>query len=185
MSDSDAAETPVPLSTYSGRYAIVAIAVLAIGGAAFNWWYHRDLHRRSLEFWSVPIAQLIVEAPEAEALRIERADERSEETDTLSIDGQTWNIVDRQRIDSPAQAPGSSHVRGSLVNDKSFDWETPADDCQPDWQYAIRFRDGEQEQVVLIALDCPRVALLGTQRRGSIRPMVPALTKFFAERFSR
>ncbi len=196
MSDSEISNSEIRdarSSTASGKYAIIAIATLAIGGALFNWWYQRDLHRRSLEFWGASRARLIVQAPEVEALRLVRSvaastppleGEPAQETEQIEIGGQVWKIIERRRIDTPTQAPGSSHVRSSLVNDKSIAWNEPRESCQPDWQYGLRFREKDQTETILIDLNCPRLALVGTDLQQSIRPMVPALKEFFGEQFS-
>jgi hypothetical protein len=179
----------VRYTTASGRYAIIAIAVLAIGGATFNWWYQRDLRRRSLDMWGAPLARLIVQAPEVEAMLLAPAGSGAapqadaEDGNTITIDGDQWIVIDRARIDTPEQAPGSTHVRRSLVNDRSFVWDQPVEDCRPDWRYALFFRDGDQEETILIALDCPRVALLGSNIRATITPVVPPLKEFFDEQF--
>ena len=186
MSEPDSEISDARTSTASGKYAIIAIATLAIGGALFNWWYQRDLHRKSLEFWGAARARLIVQAPQVEALRLTTSDEQTTASDDrIEFGGKSWTIVERRSIDTPTQAPGSSHVRRSLVNDKSFAWDEPADSCQPVWQYALRFRDGGESETVLISLECPRLARVGSDSQRSIRPMVPALKEFFDEQFSR
>lgn len=188
--NADASPPEVRMTTASGRYAIIAIAVLAIGGALFNWTYQRELHRRSLELWGAELARLIVQAPEVEAMRLTPADASDaapaadeQPAEIISVDGGAWRVVDRVRIETPSQAPGSTHLRRSLVNDKSFDWEAAGDDCQPDWQYAVRFREGDTEQTLVIDLDCPRVALVGGDVRATVTPVVKAWRAFFAEQF--
>lgn len=184
----DSPQNEVRLFAAPGRYAIIAIAAVAIGGAAFNWYYQRQLHRRSLKLWGTQIAQLIVRAPHVEALRLVRSDDADGElaaapADTITVGGRVWRVVERRQIDSPDDAPGSSHVRRSLVNDRSFDWQAPPDDCRPDWQYALRFRDEAQTQTIVLDLRCRRLALVGSQVGASIRPLVPPLAEFFDEQF--
>ncbi|MBL9124616.1 MAG: hypothetical protein JNG90_13355 [Planctomycetaceae bacterium] len=182
-------------STASGKYAIIVIGTLAIGGALFNWWYQRELHRRALDFWGPETSRLIVQAPQVEAWRLapesspeaaaRQPDAAGEAPARIAVGERAWVVIDRQEISTPTQAPGSSHVRRSLVNDQGFDWSDTADPCQTDWQYALRFEDGPRTETVLIGLDCPRLYVVGTHQQQSIRPMVPALREFFDELFPR
>lgn len=176
-----------------GRYAIIAIGVLAVSLAGAAVWYHAQLQRQAHQFWGNRVAELILRADKVNALRLalnESQDGKQEaessaahtagEDMTFLVNGRSWRVAEMKDVTS---APGFSHVRRSLMNDRGFDWTAPQPAGPIDWQYALTFNDGPRTAMVLICLDPARVQLLEGPASASIEPVSGGFREFFAEQF--
>lgn len=165
-----------------GKYAIIAIGLVAVLLASAGVWYQYRLQHRPLTFWGTETAQLILAAPDVEALRLAAIDESGAgaEQETLTIDGHEWAVVERREV---SEARGFTHVRRALVMDGSFEWEGPSAACEPTWRDALRFVDGPREAIVALAFDCPRAMLVGRDESLSIQPVADGLQAFMDEQF--
>jgi hypothetical protein len=174
-----------------GKHAILVVFAVGLIGGLGSWWYYQRLQRRVLELWGPEAAALMVHAPRAEALWLTAAGTSSQRgSDDVDLGGTRFAV--RQRADV-SRAPGFIHLRHSLINDGSFDWEAPAGDCQPEWDYALRFVDGQQSATVLVAINCRRAKLAGATREVSLaipaaarrddRDKAPALQRFLEDQF--
>jgi hypothetical protein len=119
----------------SGKHAILAVVALALVGTAYSWFYYRGLQRRPLEFWTAAKAQVFIQAPRVEALRLE-AVSADREGEILSLPGGPRQVV---RIVDASAARGLVHVRHALINGATFvDFGVPP--IEPArWEYALRF----------------------------------------------
>ena len=167
-----------------GRYAVLVILALALGLSAFAIVFYYRQQRRPIDFWGSDAAVLIVRAPEVMALRLAEADsarppQAAGADEVLEYGQRRLRVV--ERVDAGG-AGGLSLVRRSLVTDAAFDWSaSPA--SEPDWQYALEFRDGEERATVLIAPDDATIGRLGSEKRASITPTAQALGGFLQEQF--
>ena len=176
----------VEVPSYSGRWAIILVTIIAVGMATYAWWHRRHAGEQALQFWGTETALLISRAPEVELVELvpidanepqARRDEATRFGD-LSVAPVRTRLVQRSE-----SVPGLNKVRTILLQDNAFAWEEPADRCTPRWQYALEFRDGERQATVLISLDCPRTMLVGSDKTVSIEPIAAPLGEFLSAQF--
>ena len=171
---------------YSGRWAIIAVTLLAVLMASYAWWHHRQAGQRALAFWGPETALLISRAPEVELLELDR-DMRARTThaDRVRFGGLPLMAERTKLVQHGESVPGLNKARTILLQDNAFAWDGPAESCQPRWQYALEFRDGERRATVLISLDCPRIKLAGRDGTLSIRPIAAPLGEFLVAQFPK
>ena len=133
----------------SGRWAILAVVVVALAGSVGGFWYHASLQRRPLAFWGTATARLILQAPKVDALWLAPtlASAAAEGDETLARGDERWAIVEVADI---SRAPGLSHLRQALVHDRSFVWNDAARRAVPRWDRALRFGEGANVAVVYL-----------------------------------
>ena len=176
-----------------GKLVIVAILAVALFAAGFSAWYHYRGGHRTLDFWGTTSAVLIAEAPHVELLSLGEAgpiEEDAAETDSqaageaqasraLEFGDQSWKVLSSK---DGGQARGMANVRRALVLDTTFDWNTPPDDDEPEWQYALGFNDKRNWVTVLFDFETGRVALTGGKKTARLDPAANReLREFFAE----
>ncbi len=79
---------------------------------------------------------------------------------------------------------GLIHLRHSLVQDGSFNWSSPLSDCQPDWQYALRFEDAGASVTVVLDFSCEQLLAPDMDKQISIQPMAKGLEEFIRAQFA-
>lgn len=160
-----------------GKYAIIAVLVIGLAGAAGGWLYRSQLQRRAIMLFGTEAAELFQQAPQVELLKLRAFDEAgaSNAEPPFSAAGTKFAIAARRDI---SHAPGLIHLRHSLISDKSFEWSAPLDDCRPHWPYALRFADGRRSATLLLDLDCRQALLVESAARVSIKPMAQGLAAF-------
>jgi hypothetical protein len=171
---------------YSGRWAIILVTIIAVGMASYAWWHRRHAGEKSLEFWGPETAVLISRAPEVELVElvtIDANEPRPRPDKSARFGGQPLAPVRTKLVERSESVPGLNKVRTILLQDNAFAWEEPADRCNPRWQYALEFRDGDRRATVLISLDCPRVTLVGSDKTASIEPIAAPLGEFLSAQF--
>ncbi len=99
---------------------------------------------------------------------------------TITVGGESFVLTDKRDV---SHANGFSHIRNGLIHDRSFAWDEEACDESPRWDYALEFLEGEERVVVALAFNCPRTALVDTDRTASIRPVAAVLADFLREQF--
>ncbi|BBO36286.1 hypothetical protein [Lacipirellula parvula] len=142
----------------SGRLIIVVMFALAIAMSGGAWLYQYSYSRHSAEFWG-PAGSLIVKSPELQLLELAPADSPAEGEDAgaevdLSNQVAGRNVVDHHDL---RKKPGLIHLRHVFTQDSNFVWDErsvePVDGGKREWAYAVRFVDGEAEQIVLFTRD--------------------------------
>jgi hypothetical protein len=69
-----------------------------------------------------------------------------------------------------------------LIEDRSYDWSQSTSLLKrADWQYAIRFRDGASQTLLVFDLTSGQVLEPELDRRADIRPIAAGLQTFFDE----
>ncbi len=169
---------------YSGRWAIIAVTIIAIGMASYAWWHRRHSGAQALQFWGPETALLISRAPQVELVEL-GLDNRglTARDDVARFDDLPLAAVRTRLVEHTENVPGLNKARTILLQDNAFAWEEPAGSCSPRWQYALEFRDGERQATVLISLDCPRVKLVGTDKLASIQPIAAPMREFLETQF--
>jgi hypothetical protein len=168
-----------------GKYAILAVLVLGLVGAAGGWWYRGQLQRNAITFLGADNATLIQEAPSVVLWELEPADASgpSGEEQALAVANREFIITNRVQT---GRAPGLIHLRQSLINDRSYDWESSTAGCEPQWKYALRFDDEARRAVtVLLDFSCYQLLVLENQRMVSMKPMAAGLEKFIAAQLAK
>lgn len=153
-----------------GKYALLAVLALGVIGAAGGWWYRRSLQRRPLELWGGEAAGLIIHARDAEVCRLKPVSD-DDAANAIRVEGkayQTGDCIDASLL------RGFVHLRHSLLNDHSFDWD---DDNDPgsDWLYAIRFGDDGKTATLLVSADYRDVLLAETGAKASVKPIAAGI----------
>ncbi len=144
----------------SGRLIILVIFALAIAMSGGAWLYQYSYSRHSAEFWG-PAGSLIVKSPELQLLELAAApagdgDEGEEAGAEVDLSNQVAgrNVVDHHDL---RKKPGLIHLRHVFTQDGNFVWDErgvePVDGGTREWSYALRFVDGDAEQIVLFTRD--------------------------------
>lgn len=178
--DDSANSTASEPKLVEGKYAIIAVLVIGLAGAAGGWLYRSQLQRRAIMLFGTEAAELIQQSQRVELLKLrpfDEADESSAEP-PLSAAGTKRAIAGRRDI---SQTPGLIHLRHSLISDNSFHWSAPLDNCRPRWPYALRFASGRRSATLLLDLDCRQALLVERTARVSIEPMAKGLAAFIDE----
>ncbi|HEV3025434.1 MAG TPA: hypothetical protein VGX76_23345, partial [Pirellulales bacterium] len=107
------------------------------------------------------------------------ADEREEKT--VEFESWSWPVL---RTQDAVHARGMANVRRALVEDTTYDWNSPPAADPPNWRYALEFNDGRNWATVLFDPDSRRVALTNRRRIAVVEPSANGeLREFFAEQF--
>jgi hypothetical protein len=147
----------------------------ALAGLAF--WVRLRAGDAALAFWTPAAAVLVAQAPQAELWLLEPwAGPLAPEEKVAEQGGRRWRAA---KVYDLSTVGGLSHARTALLEDASFAWERAIDDGPGQWQYALCFRDGPREAIVLLDLGESQAALAGRARRVSIAPLGPRLQAFF------
>lgn len=188
-----------------GKLVIVGILAVALVATLFSLWYHIQNGRRALSFWGPDTALVIARAPEIDAIELVRADEGTPKADAPAGDSATEPAtqpaansthIDQRPVQrfglggkfyqavavkDASQARGVSNIRRALVLDVTYQWDAPpAGD--PNWEYALEFREGPRSELVLFDFNTHQV---GLARGTSTIQLDPAANddwrKFFVE----
>lgn len=109
-------------------------------------------------------AEMIRYAPLVKVMKL--APPEADDMETIQIQGEPHGVSASKDITA---TPGLVHARQALIEDASFLWnEIPSGPSN--WQYVLRFADGDQQ--ISVALDCDqgRVLLVGTDRQTTLKP---------------
>ncbi len=193
--DSNSLDPPADDAGVQGKYVILAVLALAVGASAISWFYYARLQQRPIELWGSRAAELMLRAPAARAYRLTsagatgqqaeaEASSSHETTDAtgrkVQVAGESLLAIDERDV---SQAPGFSHIRQSLIHDRSFAWEAEPGGEPPRWEYAIEFQENGDKAMVAFAPNCGRAALVGRDRTVSIRPVSAAILDFLVEQY--
>jgi hypothetical protein len=169
------------LKSKPGTYVALFILLLAAIATIANLEYQRQRAARPLALWGVENARLIGLAPDVEVLRLAPVATASESpSGVIAHSSERLQIVETK---DAGAARGMKNIRQGLLDGRSFDWNAPRGDCDPQWEYALRFSEGGSSATILFALNCGRVALAGTNADASVGPTLSAYEGFLREQF--
>lgn len=135
----------------SGRLVIIVIFILAFAMAGGAWLYQYNYSRRSAEFWGTS-SRLIGKSPELQLLQLAPAPLDAEDADLENmVAGRT--VVDHHVLHNKQ---GLIHLRHIFIQDDNFLWDARSREpaaSKRDWNYALRFVEGPDEQIVLLGND--------------------------------
>jgi hypothetical protein len=169
----------------AGKVVIVAIVIFAVGASIVSWIYYARLQQRPLALWGSRPAELMLRAPTARAYRLVPAtdapgQDNASGAQEFAVAGERFIAADEHDV---SHAPGFSHIRQSLIHDRSFVWDEAVSERQSRWEYAIAFSGASDTATVAFAFDSGRASLVGTDRIASIRPVAAAIENFLREQF--
>jgi hypothetical protein len=167
---------------HGGKVAILSIFGVAIAMAAFAWWHHFQEGRRSLELWGSQSAQLIEHAPHVEVLQLEDARAGREVEEAFDVNSQPLAIAQRTDISA---ARGLLHARHALIQDASFDWTTAQEDCEPQWQIALRFSGTVSHATMVLDFRCRRAYLVERDKQATLTKVTADALQRFIEKTMR
>lgn len=157
-----------------GKLVIVLMLSLAVGLTGYAWWFHYRQSHRVVEQWGSPAARLIRRGEQVWLLRL--APERSgAATEVLDISATRFAVTERKDI---SRAAGLIHIRHFLAEDAYYEWDAPADNCQPRWSYAIRFARGEEQLTLVFDRRCQQVMLLPGETTLRLGAVIQRLEEF-------
>ncbi|MEX2026016.1 MAG: hypothetical protein WEH44_01925 [Pirellulaceae bacterium] len=134
------------MKTDSGKLLIVAMVGAGVLAAGASWWFRFSATHRAAQFWGNEAASLIRDASNAEVLSLQLADDAAAEGH-IEVAGAAWQITDSQDV---SRAPGLTHLRHALLEDRSFRW--PAQDVPvgATWSHGLRFRSGPNPPLTIL-----------------------------------
>jgi hypothetical protein len=141
----------------SGKYVILAVLAVAITGAAASWFFRYNATHRAAEFWGSQPARLIRDAPRVALIR--------------------WFVASPPKTRDISKAPGMTHLRNALLEDRSFNWDEPVDAAPKAGGWKLTFSDpsrGEQF-TIRFTTDC----------RGAVDDLNPMRRLISTEPISR
>jgi hypothetical protein len=150
-----------------GKLAVLAMLALALAAAAFAWWWNVQSKRQSLAFFGPEAARLIGKAPKVELVSVELDAETPAmprgSDEHISIGDQHFTVRSRHDV---SQAQGLIHARTALLDDASFEWQSPPGEDSPEL-VVVRFADAGRQ--TLVALDCPNRQLIRCDTGAKVR----------------
>lgn len=160
----------------SGSLLIVAIFLLAILLSVFSWWFRYQATHQAAAYWGNRAVRLIRDAPQVEAVLLANS-EQGEPTE-----------IQRKDV---SQAPGMTHLRNALIEDRSYEWVKIDSKEQPEEsaRFALEFTDPEQDNFLRLCFteDCrwvwARPAEPDNGQQLSCKPISAGLLKVFGEFF--
>jgi hypothetical protein len=161
-------ETKDPAAVYnSGKLLILAMLAAGVLAAASSWLFRFGATHEAAQYWGPEAVRLIRDAPNVELVELDPAAE-------------SFQVAARRNISA---APGMTHLRHALLEDRSFhSFDVPLV-TPPAWHWAIEFRDGDDSAALLFSEDCAATTLDGAATRpvASAAPIAAGLREVFAE----
>jgi hypothetical protein len=151
----------------SGKLIIVGIVAVALIAAVFSWVFRYNATHRAAEFWGPKGTRLIRDAPR------------------VSLNKVYMSSVSKTRDIS--KAPGITHLRNALLEDRSFEWEGKRERVPiHDYQWMLTFSDPTRGETlsILFSSDCHGAGMGrgGIKGRGvSTEPISKGLCEVFTE----
>jgi hypothetical protein len=148
-----------------GKIAVLSMFALAIGAAAFGWWWNFRRGERCLAFYGGQAATLIRTAPTVEILEVETTDVRV-----------------TKRIDI-SKAPGLLNARAALLDDASFEWNAaPPASFNPSPRL-LRFSNAGDEVLLRFDTEERWLEVLPDGKGAKLDPKTASGWKQFLERY--
>jgi hypothetical protein len=150
----------------SGKLVILSILAVALVAAGTSWVFRYYTTHQAADFWGPTGSRLIRDAPRVSLSRI-----------YLGSAPTTRDI---------SKAPGITHLRNALLEDRSFGWRQTFDAAPKHFSWQLSFSDpaGGQQLTILFTSNCNGAMLSGTgrtQRTVSTEPISKGLCEVFTE----
>ncbi|MCI0492285.1 MAG: hypothetical protein L0Z07_05050 [Planctomycetes bacterium] len=156
----------------SGKLLILAMVVVGLLAAGASWWFRYSATHQAARFWGPEAVRLIRDAPRVELVRLPPNGGAGDRQAAAAL-----------RRDVSA-APGMTHLRNALLEDRSFLWPPEQRNQDPVWRWAIRFHQTgtAASATLLFTDDCCQTNLSDGDHRGvaSCEPIAAGLHQVFA-----
>jgi hypothetical protein len=176
----------------SGKLLILAMFLVAFVAAGASWWFRYSATHRAAQFWGPEAARLIRDASTVELLKLQPADKAqlihsppdSSATSEISLGHEIWTVTAKRDIST---APGLTHLRNALLEDRSFNLGRMESTGNEEWTTAIAFRDPDAADSLLILFvdDFEQALRLGPAhaplRMISTQPIAAGLAETIAD----
>lgn len=167
----EAEPPPVAEKLIPGRWAIIAIAIVAIAMTAFSWGYWYLIGNDIKNRWGAENTVLIAQASEVDLYELDPVGDATNAPLSIMVGKELMPALRHKRLIA-AESPGWTHIRPSLVRDAAYDF-AGGKNCPPVWKYALRFREKDRQVILLISPECPYARLADGTREvladGTIR----------------
>lgn len=183
----DAVERRVRIS---GKLVIGVILAVAVAAATFSWHFRWQATRRAAEFWGPEAVAAIQQPRRVDAfllcdspLSAGAKPAGSERLGEMEIGA--FQIIAREDV---TNAPGLTHFRNALLEDRSFDWSDSKPSALP-IGYGLRFRPdgGGRDLLVFFSKDFKWLTRKPVDSSGpsgaSTAPIADGMRKYFADVF--
>jgi hypothetical protein len=150
-----------------GKIAVLSMLALAVAAAAFAWAWNARRGARCLAFYGSEAAALIRTAPLVEILEIDPA---------------ASGVAVTRRIDI-SRAPGLLNARAALLDDASFDWNSPPAATAAGSTRLVRFAAGQREVLLALHPDKRALEVVPDGKLATLDPKTSAGWKQFLERY--
>jgi hypothetical protein len=156
-----------------GKLVVGAMFLLAAILGGYAWWHHLHVNSRCRQFWGSEAMQAIEYADSIEFLALVP---RGDPPPTPGADGESLVIFGReylvqQRADI-RHAAGLVHARHALLVDENFRWHTPGIDCQPAWNFGLRFTKDTYQTTVVFNGQCDQLWWVEGRRPATMVPQL-------------
>ena len=114
-------------------------------------------------------------------LKIVPADAETSAADTITdAHGRKWRAEQTAEI---GQVSDLLHIRRVFVQDVYFDWQSQEHPAA-DWEYGLRFHDGEGTSTLLLAIEGGEVCIAESGTQATLSPAIRRSLRLFFERFN-
>ena len=150
-----------------GKYVIFVIFGTALAMAIFAWQFRISEGNDVLDYWGVESANLLRHANKVEFIKLESAGVAAGDA-TLTSDGTPQNIVSTADISS---RKGLIHARHMFIVDHTYLWEESPPENIKDWDFALRFSEGDKEVTLAFHKQSHAVQMLNNNKPLIMGPM--------------
>jgi len=134
------------VNTNSGKLLIATMLVAGVLAAGASWWFRYTATHRAAQFWGPEAATLIRDASHVDMLGLKQAEDAAVEN-ALKMSGVAWQTASSHDV---SQAPGLTHLRNALLEDRSFVWPAAEIPDQTEWTHGLRFHNGSAASLVIL-----------------------------------
>jgi hypothetical protein len=150
-----------------GKYVIFVIFGTALAMAVFAWQFRISEGNDVLDYWGVESANLLRYANKVEFIKLDSGDMGAADS-TLTINSTQQNIVSVEDISS---RKGLIHPRQMFIMDHTYLWEESPPTNIQDWDFALRFNEGDKEVTLVFHKQSHAVQMLNNNKPLIMGPM--------------
>jgi len=143
-----------------GKYVIFVIFGTALAMAVFAWQFRIHEGNDVLEYWGVESANLLRHAKKVEFIKLDSVDMVAANS-TLTINSTPQNIVSVEDISS---YNGLIHPRHLFIMDHTYLWEESPPKNIQNWDFALRFSEGDKEVTLVFHKQSHAVQMLNNNK---------------------
>ena len=143
-----------------GKYVIIVIFGTALAMAVFAWQFRISEGDDVLDYWGVESASLLRHAKQVEFLKLDSVDAADSDS-TLTINGTQQSIISVEDI---SLRKGLIHARHMFIVDHTYLWEESPPKNIQNWDFALRFSEGDKEVTLVFHKQSHAVQMLNNNK---------------------